>query len=178
VNVCASIALTALLFQYSQMKSRFHYLLLVRCDWEIHCHLCGIALRKVKAEAILCVLCAPVSIFGTHVAQNLWWPSLTMIISYRIVSEICKNSQESSEIVKRCLSQTFWSTIWTRSSLTTNTGHFALHREHLFARLWTIYTTVLQFLHSLHFGGFTTDSTTLMFLSWSKRIARISQLAG
>jgi hypothetical protein len=27
--------------------------------------------EKVKAEAILCVLCAPVSIFGTHLAQNL-----------------------------------------------------------------------------------------------------------
>jgi hypothetical protein len=30
--------------------------------------------------------------------------------------------------------------------------HFALHREHLFAHLWTLYTIVLQFLHSLHFG--------------------------
>jgi hypothetical protein len=29
--------------------------------------------------------------------------------------------------------------------------HFALHREHLFAHLWTFYTTVLQFPHSLHF---------------------------
>jgi hypothetical protein len=28
--------------------------------------------KKVKAEAILCVLCAPVSFFGTHLAQNLW----------------------------------------------------------------------------------------------------------
>jgi hypothetical protein len=30
--------------------------------------------------------------------------------------------------------------------------HFALHREHLFAHLWTFYTTVLQFLRSLHFS--------------------------
>jgi hypothetical protein len=29
VNVCASIALTALLFQLSQMKPRFHHLLLI-----------------------------------------------------------------------------------------------------------------------------------------------------
>jgi hypothetical protein len=27
---------------------------------------------KVKSEVILCFLCAPVSIFGTHLAQNLW----------------------------------------------------------------------------------------------------------
>jgi hypothetical protein len=37
--------------------------------------------KKFKAEAILCVLCAPVSIFGTHLAQNLWQPSLTVTIS-------------------------------------------------------------------------------------------------
>jgi hypothetical protein len=28
--------------------------------------------KQVKAEAIFCSLCAPVSIFGTLVAQNLW----------------------------------------------------------------------------------------------------------
>jgi hypothetical protein len=73
VNVCASTALTALWFQHSQMKPRFHHLLLVRCDWGNNRHLCGITLKKkVKAEAILCVLCAPVSIFGTRVTQNLW----------------------------------------------------------------------------------------------------------
>jgi hypothetical protein len=27
---------------------------------------------KMKAEAILCILCSSVSIFGTHLAQNLW----------------------------------------------------------------------------------------------------------
>jgi hypothetical protein len=32
----------------------------------------GITLKKVKAETILCILCAPVSIFETHLAQNLW----------------------------------------------------------------------------------------------------------
>jgi hypothetical protein len=43
----------------------FHHLLLLQCDCEINRHLCGITL-KVKAEAILCVLCAPMSIFRTH----------------------------------------------------------------------------------------------------------------
>jgi hypothetical protein len=30
--------------------------------------------------------------------------------------------------------------------------YFAVHREHLFAHLLALYTIVLQFLHSLHFG--------------------------
>jgi hypothetical protein len=34
----------SLQFQHSQMKPRFHHLLLLWCDWEIHCHLCGITL--------------------------------------------------------------------------------------------------------------------------------------
>jgi hypothetical protein len=32
---------------------------------------------KVKAEAILCVLWAPVRIFGTHLVENLWQPRIT-----------------------------------------------------------------------------------------------------
>jgi hypothetical protein len=32
----------------------------------------GIALKRLKAKAILYVLCAPMSIFRTHLAQNLW----------------------------------------------------------------------------------------------------------
>jgi hypothetical protein len=63
----ASTALTALWFQNSQTKLKFHHLLLVRCDWEIHHRLCGIALKsQTRIEAIFCVLCAPVNIFGTH----------------------------------------------------------------------------------------------------------------
>jgi hypothetical protein len=30
--------------------------------------------------------------------------------------------------------------------------HFSFYHEHLFAHLWTFYTIVLHFLHSLHFG--------------------------
>jgi hypothetical protein len=52
-------------------------MLLERCDREIHPHLCGIDLEKSKPkEAFLCILCAPTAIFGTHVAHNLWEPSL------------------------------------------------------------------------------------------------------
>jgi hypothetical protein len=74
------------------MKPTFHYLLLVRWDWKIHHHLCGITL-KVKAEAILCVLCAPtsISVFGAHLAKVYY--------SYREVHAICENSHDSSETV-------------------------------------------------------------------------------
>jgi hypothetical protein len=41
VDVCES---TALWFQHPQTKPRFHHLLLVWCNWEIHYHLRGITL--------------------------------------------------------------------------------------------------------------------------------------
>jgi hypothetical protein len=56
--------------------------------------------KKVKAKVILCVLCAPVSIFRTNFGQNLWCPCLTVIILQRTVHKICENSHKSSEIVK------------------------------------------------------------------------------
>jgi hypothetical protein len=69
--MCASTALIVLWYQHSQMKFRFHHLLPVWCDREILRHLCGIALkRSTKSEAILCAFCAPVSIFGTNLAQT------------------------------------------------------------------------------------------------------------
>jgi hypothetical protein len=56
-NVCASTALTALWFQHSQITPRFHHLLLVRCDWEIHHHFCSMALKqsKLKPFSAFCV---------------------------------------------------------------------------------------------------------------------------
>jgi hypothetical protein len=58
VNVSASIALTALWFQHSQMKPRFHHLLFIWCIWELHRHLCGItllSLRKPKSFYAFCM---------------------------------------------------------------------------------------------------------------------------
>jgi hypothetical protein len=92
MNVCASIALTALWFQHSQIKSRFHHHLPIWCDWEILHHLCGITLKNVKAEVILCILCTPMIIFGTYFVQNLWRPSPTVIISWSAWN-LCKFTQ-------------------------------------------------------------------------------------
>jgi hypothetical protein len=74
-NACASTALTEFSFQYSQTKPMFHQLLLVRCDWESHCHLRGIRLKSLqKAVAIVCVLCTLVSIskpISSNTCDNL-----------------------------------------------------------------------------------------------------------
>jgi hypothetical protein len=58
VNVCASTALTALWFQHSQMKPRFHHLSIVKRDRKFHLRFCFIALKKSKAQ--------PFSVFCTH----------------------------------------------------------------------------------------------------------------
>jgi hypothetical protein len=46
VNVFSSTALTALWFQHSEMKPRFHHLLPVQCDWKVYRHLCGKGLKS------------------------------------------------------------------------------------------------------------------------------------
>jgi hypothetical protein len=48
VNVYAHTALSALWFQNSRMKQRFHHLLLVQYDWEIHRHHGGVALKILR----------------------------------------------------------------------------------------------------------------------------------
>jgi hypothetical protein len=55
VNVCGFTALTALCFQHWQMKCRFHHVLLIWRDWEIHCYLWRITLNKSKPFSAFCV---------------------------------------------------------------------------------------------------------------------------
>jgi hypothetical protein len=71
VNMCASTALSGFWFQHSQMKPRFHCLLLIRCDWEIHCHLCDILKKSTKAKAIPCVSCLHWGFFRIHLCRKL-----------------------------------------------------------------------------------------------------------
>jgi hypothetical protein len=40
------------------MKPRFHHLLLVQCDWDLHRHLCGIALNKSQSRSHSLRVCA------------------------------------------------------------------------------------------------------------------------
>jgi hypothetical protein len=65
---------------------------------------------------------------------------------------ICGNSHESYEIMK-CRLHNLVDTLNNIIHHSLEMAeHFALHPEHLIApHLCTFYTTVLQFLHSLHF---------------------------
>jgi hypothetical protein len=100
-------------FQHSQMKPKFHLLLPIQCDRESHHNLSGTS-KKVTAEDLTCVLYAPMNIFGTHLVQNLWETSLTVMISWKMVSEICGNSYKSFEIVKHCFSPVFLVNTWNK----------------------------------------------------------------
>jgi hypothetical protein len=100
----------------------------------------------VKADAILWILWAPTTIFRTHPVQNVWQPNLSCD---NVVQNSTRNLWKSHEILKLC------STVFLkffgqhfecgkdRHSLQA-VDHSALNNEHLFAHLWTFYTTVLQ----------------------------------
>jgi hypothetical protein len=93
-------------------------------------------------------------------------------------------ANEISEIVKRHLSQIFLVNALNKNTTHYRwpTDHFALHRECLFSRLWTFYTTALQFFTfrpqtAAHNSRWT--SAALVFLARSTwTTARIFQLAG
>jgi hypothetical protein len=79
-NVCASTALTALWFQHSQMKPRFHHLLIIQWEWEIHSHLRGTVLKmsKLKPFSAFCVhmqpFLRPMLCRTCHSLALLWYP--------------------------------------------------------------------------------------------------------
>jgi hypothetical protein len=111
VNVCASTALTALLFQHWQMISRFYHLLLIWCDWEIHCHLSGITLKSQTRSHSLHFVCTKEPILR-RTYDSLACDNLTEISACNLWKFTWK-----CEVVKCHPLQIFWST---RSSLTTD----------------------------------------------------------
>jgi hypothetical protein len=140
-DVRASTALTALGFQRSQMRARFHRLLLVPCDWEIH------RSKKSKPKPF-CAFFVHLWAFSEPILLKFYGSLASLWQSLRgeFVREICGNSHETFEIVKRRLSQILLSALWSRSSLTTD------GRPTTSSFIISIYTIVLQFLQSLHFG--------------------------
>ena len=68
----------------------------------------------------------PHSLSFVKVGQLFWYPpctelvvtNLSVTIRYKVVLEICGNSSESSDIVKRRFPRTHWSTFWKSSSVT------------------------------------------------------------
>jgi hypothetical protein len=145
--VCASTYLTALWFQHSQMKPRFHHLVLKWCDWEIHRHLCDITLRSQSWSNSLCFMRTLEHFWRTHLAQN------------------CGNLVENSAWNLWKFTRKFWNceassfTNFLVNTLNKIINQYRWLTTSLFivniclpTHLWTFYTTVLQFLHSLHFG--------------------------
>jgi hypothetical protein len=75
----ASTALTDLWFQHSQMKPRFHHLLLLQCDWEIHRHVCGIVKKKSKPKLFSAFCAHPWAFsepFLRKTCNNLAWDNI------------------------------------------------------------------------------------------------------
>jgi hypothetical protein len=99
------------------------------------------------------------------------------------MNEICGNSCESSEIVKRRLSEILWSTLWTRSSLTTDGWplhsssstfvHPSLNILHLFLK-----SSFTHDILAVNRAQFTMDFHNTHVFSVKKAYNRVSQLAG
>jgi hypothetical protein len=149
VNVGISTALTAIWFQHLQMKPRFHHLIFVRCGWEIHRHLRGIALQKSKLK--------PIYVFCEH----LWACSEPIFLKIAIAFPHCDNFLEKiarnlwkftrrfrhceKPSSKNCCVNTLNKFITHCRWLTTSLFILNICSP---AHLRTFYTTVLQFLHS------------------------------
>jgi hypothetical protein len=153
VNVCASTVSTAVWFQHSQMKSKFHFLLLLQCYWEIRRNLCRIALKSKSRSN---------SLHFVRTREHFWNPSCTKLVTAylnhnniveKIAWDLWKftwqfwNCEAPSFIIFFC--QHFGQD---HHSLLTAGRPLRSSSWHLFAHLWTLYAIVLEFLHPLYFG--------------------------
>jgi hypothetical protein len=113
---------TALWFQHSQTNPRFYHLIHIWCDWEIHCRLCGIALKMSKSK--------PVSVFCVH---N--WDILTEITVWNLWKLTWKfwNCETPSFTI-------FFSMLWPDGRLTTLL--YIITFVHLFFHLWAFHNVV------------------------------------
>jgi hypothetical protein len=106
----------------------------IQCVWEIPSPSLWYHCKKSKPKSL--------SAFCAHP-----WPSLELILH-----KTCNSLNDLARDSAWNLQKFTWThSHWTRSLLQTS-NHFALHCKHLFVHLWTFYTIVLQFLHSLQFG--------------------------
>jgi hypothetical protein len=145
--MCASTASTALWFQHLLMKPGF-----------ITCYSCGViekfiamfvvSLYRSESRSQPLRFCAHPWAFSEPILLKTC-DSLACDILVQTIHDISGKSQESSEIAN-----IFWSTHWTRPSLTTEGLSASLFVVDICfsAHLWKFNTTVLPFLHSLHFG--------------------------
>jgi hypothetical protein len=131
------------------MKPRFHHLLLVRCDWEIHRHLCGIALKiyNIRNQSLRFVRTCE------HFRKQSW----ALMIAYLI----CDNLAEKSAWNLWKFTRNFWNreAPCFANFLVNTLNSLQMAGWPLRSLSWAfirpslnILYIVLQFLHSLHFG--------------------------
>jgi hypothetical protein len=105
--MCAYTTLTARWFQHSQMKFRFHHLLLVRCDWEIHLHFVVPLWKKSNPKSFFAFFAHPWAyLYCDNLVENSAW-----------------NLWKFARKFWNCEAPpftNFLSTLWTVSSLTTH----------------------------------------------------------
>jgi hypothetical protein len=107
--------------------------------------------KNIKAQIILCILCALMSIFRTHLAQYLWYPSLTVIISENSVWNLWEFTRKFWNC-KTLFHKFFCQYFEQYHHLLQTASYFTLNCEYLLSHLWAFYTIVWQFLFPLHFG--------------------------
>jgi hypothetical protein len=122
------------------MKPRFHHLLLTHTMWLSNSSPSSwYRSKKVKAKAILCILCTPMSISEIHLSQNLRQPSLTVIISQRTMGKFVEIHMKVLKLWSAIFHKFFGQHFKQDHHSLQMVDHFALHREHLFTHFWTFY---------------------------------------
>jgi hypothetical protein len=143
-HVCTSTAFTALWFRHSQMKPRLQHLLLIWCDWEIHCHLCGITLKEFKSWShSLCFVCTreyfqkPFTYYDSLASDNLMENSAL---------NFWKFTQNWSAVFHKCFGQHFEQ----------NRRSLQIASQPLCSLLWTfVYPPITEHCTPLSYSSFT-----------------------
>jgi hypothetical protein len=150
---CVCIYCDCSLVSTYTLKPRFHHLLFVLRDWEIHHHLCGAAVNKSKPKQFS-AFCARPWAFSEPILRRL-------ARAYPNYDDLVENSTWNLWKFTRkfwnCVASSF--TIIFVKTLDKIITHYRWPTTSLFivnicspTHLWTFCITVLQFLHSSHFG--------------------------
>jgi hypothetical protein len=143
----------ALCFQYPQMKPSFHLLLFLRRDWEFQCHLCGIT-KKYQSWSHSVPFVRTHEQFTTQTCPEL-------VTAYSDCdSFVDKGAWHLCKFLRKYWNhEMLFITNFLVNILNMIITHYRWHAdrftlwgEHLFVQLWTFCTTVLLFIHSIHFG--------------------------
>jgi hypothetical protein len=148
----ASIASTALWFHHSQKQFMFHHLLLGRCFWDVHWHLCGITVKNSKPKPFS-ASCAHLWAFPEPILRKTCDNLAKLWCSPR------KQCVKFVEVHRKFLKA--WSAVFHNffgQQAEQYLTHYRWQTTLPFignicspSQLWTFYTILLQLLHSLQF---------------------------